>query len=122
VEEDLVPGRLEESRAVDEGDVDPARVTGVGTDDGVVASRQPRVEGADEEIDDEAVLDFADPEQVRAGPAVICAITEASWATLRSRRAGVQPARSAPIARWSFSLRRGEFSSSKRLSRFHQAT
>jgi hypothetical protein len=38
---DLVVRRLEESRVVDEGNVDPARVIGVGMDDGVVAPRQP---------------------------------------------------------------------------------
>ena len=60
----------------------------------------------------------------RSGPAppFICAITDASWAILRSRSAGVQPMMSAPIARATFSVRRGEFSSSKRFSRFHQAT
>ena len=45
---------------------------------------------------------------------------EASCAILRSRRSGVQPARSRPIARAIFSGRRcgGAFSSSNRFSRF----
>jgi hypothetical protein len=43
------------------------RASSVGMDDGVVASLETRVESGHEEIDDEAVLDFADPEQVRAG-------------------------------------------------------
>lgn len=38
--------------------------------DRVAASRQPRVERVHEQIDDEPVLDLADPEQVRPGTPV----------------------------------------------------
>jgi hypothetical protein len=70
VKEDFVSGRLEEPRLVDEGHVDAVRIIGVGMDDRVAASRQPRIERVDEQIDDEAVLDLADAEQVRAGTCV----------------------------------------------------
>jgi hypothetical protein len=122
MEEHFVGGRLEEHRFVDERDVDAARVIGVGMNDGVATSWQPRVERVDEQIDDEAVLDLADPEQVRAGTPVHlpdhrCQLGDLAVSACRS-----PASKSAPIARWSFSVRRGEFSSSKRFSKFHQAT
>jgi GAF domain-containing protein len=52
----------------------------------------------------------------------IGAITVASWAILRSRTTAVQPSSDLPMVRWSFALRLGEPSSSKRFSTFHQAT
>jgi hypothetical protein len=82
-------------------------------DDGVAAPREGRRKRVDEEIEDEAVLDVADSEEIGPGPIVHLGDDRGELKTFRSRRAGVQPATSAPIARCRFSVRRGEFSSSK---------
>ncbi len=70
VEEHLISWCLEEPGVVDEGHVDAAGVVRVGMDNGVVATRECGVKCADQKIDNEAVLDFADPEQIRAASAV----------------------------------------------------
>jgi hypothetical protein len=121
VKEHLADGYVEEVGVVDEGDVDTARVIGVGVDDLEVAPRQRCVEDGNEQFEDEAVLDLAHAEQVGPGAAVHLRDHRGELGDLAVAPLRGPAARSLPIVRCSFSVRLGESSSSKRFSRFHQA-
>jgi hypothetical protein len=70
VEERLPVRNLEPVRVMQEGHIDAAGVVGVGVHHLVATARRAGGELLDQQVEDESVLDLADPEQVRAGAVV----------------------------------------------------
>ena len=90
--------------------------------DVVAALRKCVPEGVDQELEDEAVLHLAHPEQVRAGSGVHLGDDRSELGHLPVP-SGRGPARQVGAdGALELAVRRGEFSSSKRFSTFHQAT
>lgn len=68
--EPLVGWGVEQRCVVQERDVDPTLVAGVGVHDVIGAGGNERLDGVLQRVDNESVLDLADPQKVRSGARV----------------------------------------------------